>query len=106
MQNFMTTQHHLSTTLDRYLELEESRLDQLRQVARQFGQLRAAVALSSGFPSFTDHPMNAYVLLARLTTDWELVQNLTIHNAHAQLIEQLKASQSFPPRLALTGSNG
>ena len=50
--------------------------------------------------------MNAYVLLARLTTDWELVQNLTIHNAHAQLIEQLKASQSFPPRLALTGSNG
>ena len=104
MQNFMTTQHHLSTTLDRYLELEESRLDQLRQVARQFGQLRAAAELSSGSsPSFTDHPMNAYVLLARLTTDWELVQNLTIHNAHAQLIEQLRASQSFPPRLALTG---
>ena len=72
LQNLVITQTELVTKLHKYLEEEASRLDKLQRVVKQYENLRDNAAQSGD--KFVGNPLNSYLLIKRLTSDWKTLQ--------------------------------
>merc|ERR1711976_456913 len=74
LQGLVTTETELVSKLHQYLEDEQNRLEKLKRVIKQYEKLRDDAA-SSG-EQFVGNPLNSYLLIKRLTSDWKSLQEM------------------------------
>jgi len=87
LQNLVITQTELVTKLHKYLEEEASRLDKLQRVVKQYENLRDNAAQSGD--KFVGNPLNSYLLIKRLTSDWKTLQGMLDGAAGEKLFTNL-----------------
>ncbi|CAG2121015.1 unnamed protein product, partial [Medioppia subpectinata] len=80
---------------------EEQRLSQLRHLSTHYSQLH--VIASKDTASYLANPINAYLLVKRLTTDWREVETL-VHSDKRNIIDVLQQNETFPSAEDLSGA--
>lgn len=101
MERLLLTEQHIVDNLNRYISFEEKRIASLRQLAHHYNQLNSVA--SKDTQSYLSNPVNAYLLVKRLTTDWKLVEYLTFNADRKDLIEWLQQNETFPSSEDLSG---
>lgn len=100
LEKLLQTEKNIVANLNRYLDYEEKRITNLRQLAHHYNTLNTVA--SRDVEAYLLNPVNAYLLVKRLTTDWQLVEYL-INNDRKDLIEFLQQNETFPSTDDLTG---
>ena len=77
MEKLVTAEKELAFSLDRYLQAEEERLDKIKAIARVVSNVSEAA--NADVQRYLGHPVNAYRLLRRFTSDWNEIENLVVH---------------------------
>lgn len=102
MEKLLQTEKHIVQNLNSYIQYEEQRLSNLRQLAYHYNQLN--MIASQDTHAYLSNPVNAYLLVKRLTTDWKLVEYLTFNADRKDLIELLQQNETFPSSEDLSGA--
>ena len=100
LEKLLYTEKVIAGSLEEYLSSEEQRLSQLRQLTKHYSDLNSIA--SKDVNSYLANPINAYLLVKRLTTDWKFVEYL-INSEKKHLIEGLQQNQTFPSAEDLSG---
>jgi prolyl 4-hydroxylase len=100
LEKLLNTEKQIVGSLEKYLSSEEERLSQLRQLSAHYSRLHSIA--SKDVDKYLANPINAYLLVKRLTTDWKLVEHL-IHNDKSDLIDVLQKNETFPSAEDLSG---
>jgi prolyl 4-hydroxylase len=100
LEKLLNTEKQIVGSLEEYITSEEQRLSQLRQLSRHYNELH--VIASKDTASYLANPINAYLLVKRLTTDWREVETL-IHTDKRHLIDVLQQNETFPSAEDLSG---
>lgn len=106
LEDLLDTEAMFMETLDRYIEREERKLDRLKWKADEY---RKEHSLASGDVSeYLSNPINAYLLVKRLTTDWTTTESLmteqsALDDAQHNFTE-IKRFMKFPTDEDLTGA--
>jgi len=100
LEKLLNTEKQIVGSLEKYLLYEEERISQLRQLAQHYSKLHNVA--SQDVDSYLANPINAYLLVKRLTTDWKLVEDL-IHHDKSELIDMLHKNETFPSAEDLSG---
>ena len=87
LQGLIVTETELVNKLQEYIEEEASRLDKLRKVIKQYESLRDDAVL--GQERFVGNPLNSFLLIKRLTSDWKTLQNMLDGAAGEKLFANL-----------------
>eukprot|EP00118_Oscarella_pearsei_P022724 m.265699 g.265699 ORF g.265699 m.265699 type:complete len:191 (+) comp40493_c2_seq1:122-694(+) len=74
MENLVSTEHDLATSLQRYLAAEEERLNRIKTLAHSVTNISDAA--TEDVSKYLGHPVNAYRLLRRFVSDWKEVEDL------------------------------
>ncbi|GFQ67570.1 prolyl 4-hydroxylase subunit alpha-1 [Trichonephila clavata] len=69
METLLDTEKVLIETLERYIETAERKLKKIKKL--KDGLTRLQNASSGDFQDFVSNPINAFVLIKKLTVDWE-----------------------------------
>lgn len=69
LEKLLNTERLLVQSLDAYLFGEERRLGQLRDIREKLANIESAA--SQDVSSYLANPVNAYLLVKTLTTDWK-----------------------------------
>ncbi|OTF70436.1 hypothetical protein BLA29_012563, partial [Euroglyphus maynei] len=93
MEKLLKTEQHIVKSLNDYLDNEEKRLSSLRQLAYHYNKLN--MIANQDVQTYLSNPVNAYLLVKRLTTDWNLVEYL-IDSDRKDLIHLLNENETFP----------
>ena len=101
LKQLLNTEHEIVNKLDRYLQHEERRLAGVRQMLHHYKEMEKLA--NRDVDSYLTNPVNAYLLVKRLTTDWKLVEYLTLNADRKDLIEILNSTNTFPSQDDLTG---
>lgn len=101
LERLLHTEQSIVANLNRYLDYEEKRIASLRQLAHHYNELNSVA--SKDVQSYLSNPVNAYLLVKRLTTDWKLVEHFTFNADRKDLIEFLQQNETFPSSEDLTG---
>ena len=101
LKQLLNTEHEIVNKLDRYLEHEERRLAGVRQMLQHYKEMENLA--KRDVDSYLTNPVNAYLLVKRLTTDWKLVEYLTLSADRKDLIEILNSTNTFPSDDDLNG---
>ena len=104
LERLLQTEQSIVHNLNRYLDYEEKRLASLRQLAHHYNQLNSVA--SKDVDAYLSNPVNAYLLVKRLTTDWKLVEYLTFNADRKDLIAFLGQNETFPSSEDLSGKFG
>ncbi|XP_017489729.1 PREDICTED: prolyl 4-hydroxylase subunit alpha-1-like, partial [Rhagoletis zephyria] len=102
LERLLQTEQSIVANLNSYLDYEEKRIASLRQLAHHYNELNSVA--SKDVQSYLSNPVNAYLLVKRLTTDWKLVEYLTFNADRRDLIEFLQQNETFPSSDDLTGA--
>src|SRR5207248_1297975 len=79
MEQLLHTPREIVKSLERYLQSEEQRLSKIRQIVDIYLKLHfVANEKSQKSQTFLASPINVYVLVKRLTTDWKQVEEQLI----------------------------
>jgi prolyl 4-hydroxylase len=100
LEKLLNTEKLIAGSLEKYLSEEEERLSQLRQLSAHYSRLHSIA--SKDVDNYLANPINAYLLVKRLTTDWKLVEHL-INNNKSDLIDVLQKNEIFPSDEDLSG---
>ncbi len=103
LERLLQTEQSIVANLNSYLDYEEKRIASLRQLAHHYNELNSVA--SKDVQSYLSNPVNAYLLVKRLTTDWKLVEYLTFNADRRDLIEFLQQNETFPSSDDLTGKS-
>lgn len=104
LERLLHTEQSIVANLNRYLDYEEKRIASLRQLAHHYNELNSIA--SKDVQSYLSNPVNAYLLVKRLTTDWKLVEHFTFNADRKDLIEFLQQNETFPSSEDLSGKSG
>ncbi len=101
LERLLNTEKTIASLLDNYLQAESDRLSKLRYFKDNYERIHKVAAKDSQL--YLANPVNAYLLVKRLTTDWKQVENLVVSGpaetgraALANLSSSLDTSASFP----------
>lgn len=100
LEKLLKTEQHIVESLNNYLDNEEKRLASLRQLAHHYNHLN--MVANQDVQTYLSNPVNAYLLVKRLTTDWNLVEYL-IDADRKDLIHLLTENETFPSAEDLSG---
>lgn len=100
LEKLLNTEKQIVGSLEEYLSSEEVRLSQLRQLSAHYSRLHSIA--SKDVDSYLANPINAYLLVKRLTTDWKLVEHL-VNNDKRAIIDVLHKNETFPSAEDLSG---
>lgn len=90
-------------TLEQYLQFEEQRLERLKWLRGQYEKLYTSAINDEA--NFVSNPVNAYLLVKRLTTDWEVTNRLIEGAQSKALIDNItQQSLIFPDNEDLRGA--
>jgi len=105
LEELLYTESVLIDTLEDYIRTQEERLILLRRYAEAY-QNQHDIA-SRDVQSYISNPINAYLLVKRLTTDWKHVENLIHSNVGVETIGNLSSYREhykFPSDEDLNGA--
>ena len=100
LEKLLNTEKQIVGSLEKYLSEEEQRLSQLRQLSAHYSRMHSIA--SKDVDNYLANPINAYLLVKRLTTDWKLVEHF-IHNNKGDFIDVLQKNEIFPSAEDLSG---
>ncbi|KAK6039932.1 tetratricopeptide repeat protein [Cooperia oncophora] len=107
MQRMLGAEKEVTTVIDRYIEAEQKRLDDLKRFADEYID-RNKDAEDVG-PDFVTNPINAYLLIKRLTTEWKKVEDIMRTNKADTFIKnitenRIRSQVKFPQEEDLSGA--
>ncbi|CAI2350753.1 unnamed protein product [Caenorhabditis sp. 36 PRJEB53466] len=107
LQHMLGSEKDVTTFIDQYIAAERSRLDDLRRYAHEYVH-RNAHAEAVG-PEFVTNPINAYLLIKRLTSEWKNVENMMLNNKAATFLQNItdnrvRSQVKFPGDEDLSGA--
>ncbi|EFP08464.1 hypothetical protein CRE_15564 [Caenorhabditis remanei] len=123
LQHMLGAEKDVTSVIDQYIAAERDRLDDLRSVenynfliihgftsfryAHEYVH-RNAHAEAVG-PEFVTNPINAYLLIKRLTSEWKKVENIMLNNKATTFLKNItdnrvKSEVKFPGEEDLSGA--
>merc|ERR1719277_806166 len=87
LQLLIETETELVTKLNEYITEESDRLEKLKKVIKQYENLRDKAVVSE--EKFVGNPLNSFLLIKKLTSDWKQVQNLIQNSVGEKLVANL-----------------
>ncbi|GMS95984.1 hypothetical protein PENTCL1PPCAC_18159, partial [Pristionchus entomophagus] len=107
MTKMLGSEADISTEIDRYIESEHARLDRLKKFAEEYST-RNAEAADVG-PEFVTNPINAYLLIKRLTSEWGEVEKIMKQNEAPLFLKNITQRRieneiKFPKEEDLSGA--
>ena len=111
LERLLKTEKHLIGALNSYLSSEEQRLNQLKHVINHYES--AAINFehdnneqrnNENVETYLSNPINAYLLVKRLTTDWQTVESIINDKSEVNLIKMLMENETFPSQEDLSGA--
>ena len=79
LQALIVTESELVVKLNQYVMEETQRIEQIKKVIQQYEELRDS-ALGAE-EKFVGNPLNSFLLIKKLTTDWKSLQSLIENTA-------------------------
>ncbi|KAI4458946.1 prolyl 4-hydroxylase alpha subunit [Holotrichia oblita] len=105
LEGLLHTEQTVITKLGNYIYAQEQKMLLVkRYVEAYMDQYKKA---SKDIQTYLQNPINAYLLVKRLTTDWDVVQDLITENTAEEFIaefDNLKSSLKFPSNEDLNGA--
>ncbi|GLV45494.1 prolyl-4-hydroxylase-alpha EFB [Carabus blaptoides fortunei] len=105
MEELLQTESVLMTTLQGYITAQERKVELLRRFAEDYQ--RQHDDASADVQTYLANPLNAYLLVKRLTTDWRQVEALMASNVGADFIANISSYREvlkFPTDEDLNGA--
>ncbi|XP_057378430.1 prolyl 4-hydroxylase subunit alpha-1-like [Daphnia carinata] len=105
MEGLVSTELELVRHLDNYIQAEETRLKQLRKYLEEYESIYQEA--SADVTKYLANPINAYLLVKRLTADWKQVEGVMTQNvgpAFVHNITQHRGVLRFPSDEDLNGA--
>ena len=111
LEKLLKTEKHLIGALNSYLSSEEQRLNQLKHVINHYES--AAINFqhdnneqrnNEDVETYLSNPINAYLLVKRLTTDWQTVESIINDKSEVNSIKMLMENETFPSQEDLSGA--
>ncbi|XP_055525461.1 prolyl 4-hydroxylase subunit alpha-1-like [Wyeomyia smithii] len=87
MEELMETEVVLITNLEKYIRVQEEKLERLRRKSLEYQREHAEAA--KDISAYLSNPVNAFLLLKRLTTDWREVESLMSYDVGADFLENV-----------------
>nr|CAD7453803.1 unnamed protein product [Timema tahoe] len=87
MEELLETEAVLMRTLEDYITAQEDRLNQLRRQAGEYAKEHEEA--SQDVQAYLSNPINAYLLVKRLTTDWKQVESFMVDDITQGFAENL-----------------
>ncbi|XP_058444730.1 prolyl 4-hydroxylase subunit alpha-1-like [Malaya genurostris] len=87
MEELMETEAVLITNLEKYIRVQEEKLDQLKLRSAEYQREHAEAA--KDISTYLSNPVNAFLLTKRLTTDWREVESLMSYDVGADFLENV-----------------
>ncbi|KAI4458941.1 prolyl 4-hydroxylase alpha subunit [Holotrichia oblita] len=105
LEGLLHTEQTVITTLGNYIYAQEQKMLLVKRYVEAYvDQYKKA---SKDIQTYLQNPINAYLLVKRLTTDWDVVQDLITENTAEEFIadfDNLKSSLKFPSNEDLNGA--
>ncbi|KAL1418419.1 hypothetical protein MTO96_025920 [Rhipicephalus appendiculatus] len=104
LENLLHTEGAIVQTLQRYLDAEEDRLEKIKKLRQEFSQLHKAASRDGD--EFVSNPVNAFLLVKKLTADWKTISRLMLNTEGKAMVENITRSGHlrFPDEEDLTGA--
>jgi prolyl 4-hydroxylase len=109
LERLLETEKSIASLLDTYLQAEDERLAKLRFFRDNYHRIHTIASQDS--ESYLSNPVNAYLLVKRLTMDWKAVESLVVTGpaetgraAIANLTSRVDYVTSFPSAEDLSGA--
>ncbi|KAG8185444.1 hypothetical protein JTE90_022375 [Oedothorax gibbosus] len=103
LEPLLHTEGEIVKSLGMYLELEEKRLESVRWLKKEYEKLYNSAI--GDVDSFLSNPVNAYLLVKRLTTDWQTTGRLIEGTMSKAVIENITLQAlKFPDDEDLKGA--
>lgn len=104
LEHLLRTEGAIVQTLQRYLDAEEGRLEKIKKLRQEFNQLHKAASRDGD--EFISNPVNAFLLVKKLTADWKAVARLMLDTEGKAMVENITHSGHlrFPDEEDLTGA--
>ncbi|XP_014213956.1 prolyl 4-hydroxylase subunit alpha-1 [Copidosoma floridanum] len=105
MEELLTTEAVLIDTLNGYISAQEHRLATLRRNVEDYAREHEEAARN--IQQYLSNPINAYLLVKRLTTDWRRVEELITEDVGKAFVANITSSRSdlkFPTEEDLNGA--
>lgn len=87
MEDLLETEAVLITNLENYIQVQEEKLDFLRDKADEYRKVHTEASMD--ILEYLSNPINAFRLTKRLTTDWREVENLMLEDVGSMFIENV-----------------
>lgn len=105
LEKLLMTEQHIVGVLDAYLASEEERLNKLKEIKKKYQAIERFATSDSDH--YLNNPINSYLLIKSLTTDWKTVENLmkngSAETASALLYKLYNNEETFPSTEDLNG---
>uniref|UniRef100_A0A146M0J2 procollagen-proline 4-dioxygenase n=1 Tax=Lygus hesperus TaxID=30085 RepID=A0A146M0J2_LYGHE len=106
LEDLLDTEAMFMETLDRYIEREEKKIVRLKRKAEEYRKEHASA--SADVSEYLSNPLNAYLLVKRLTTDWTTTESLMTEQTSLDEAQhnftEIKRFMKFPTDEDLTGA--
>lgn len=100
LEELLRTEAALITSLEQYIHSQQQKLDLLKRYSALYQKQHRKA--SEDIQQFISNPINAYMLVKRLTTDWKVVENLANLDFTSNLTS--KKEFKFPSEEDLNGA--
>ncbi|GAB6027770.1 hypothetical protein CHUAL_002006 [Chamberlinius hualienensis] len=105
LEKLLYTEGELVKNLQQYIEHEEQRLQRLRVYVREYQNMHHEASQDN--EKFLSNPVNAYLLIKRLSSDWKTVQDSLVSEAGREVLQNLTDDRDdllFPEEEDLNGA--
>ncbi|KAG8197755.1 hypothetical protein JTE90_006801 [Oedothorax gibbosus] len=104
LEKLLNAEGQVIRIIEKYIKMEENRLQEIKKLKQEYGKLHEALVDSQ---TFLDNPINAFLLVKRLSTDWKTAQSLITKSDGKAMVENITQSRKdlkFPENEDLTGA--
>ncbi|KAK4030537.1 hypothetical protein OUZ56_023780 [Daphnia magna] len=105
MESLVSTELELTKHLENYIQEEEIRLKQLRGFLEKYETMYQEA--SKDVSKYLANPVNAYLLVKRLTSDWRQVEGVMVQNIGSAIVQNITQHRNvlrFPSDEDLNGA--
>ncbi|XP_065583051.1 prolyl 4-hydroxylase subunit alpha-1-like isoform X2 [Artemia franciscana] len=105
MEPLIDTESELIQQLNKYIGVEEERLNRLKKYFNEYSDLHKEA--SQDTTKYLENPINAYLLVKRLTADWKEVESTMLQNQASVIVKNITEFRNvlrFPSEEDLTGA--
>lgn len=105
LEGLVSTELELVRHLDNYIQAEESRLKRLRGFLEEYEKIYEEASVD--VQKYLSNPINAYLIVKRLTSDWKQVEGVMTQNVGPAFVHNITQHRSvlrFPSDEDLNGA--